>query len=67
MCKFVMLGMDEEHAKFLYDLVKKDIDTIDTIMEKECYENLRSGIDEWLKNRRKLAEQTIDLLSWTFT
>lgn len=62
MSKFVMLGMNEEHARFMYELVKKEIESIDIVLEKAkgC-----SGLD-WLIERRKTAEATKDMLTWVF-
>lgn len=66
MSKFIMLGMTEEHGKFLYDLVKKELDTIDVIQSKECYGEVAKDMDGWLKQRRKLAEEAKELLSFVF-
>lgn len=62
MGKFVMLGMGEEHARFMYELVKKEIDSLDIVLEKA------KGCDglEWLKDRRKIAEDTKALLTHVF-
>lgn len=66
MGKFIMLGMTEEHGKFLYDLVKKEFDTIDVVQTKECYGEVVKDLDGWLKQRRKLAEEAKVLLSFVF-
>lgn len=62
MGKFVMLGMSEEHARFMYELVKKEIDSLDIVLEKtkDC-----EGID-WLKQRKKIAEDTKSMLTYVF-
>lgn len=62
MAKFVMLGMSEEHARFMYEIVKKEIESLDIVFEKvkDCY-----GLD-WLQNRRKIAEETKSFLTWVF-
>lgn len=62
MGKFVMLGMSEEHARFMYELAKKEIESIDIVLDKckDC-----SGL-EWLYNRRKIAEETKSFLTWVF-
>ena len=59
MAKFVMLGMSEEHARFMLEMVKKEIESLDIVFEKvkDC-----SGLD-WLQNRRKIAEETKSLLT----
>lgn len=63
MAKFVMLGMDEEHARFMYELVKKEIESLDIVLDKmQGYDGL-----EWLRNRKQLAEDTLSLLTWVFS
>lgn len=59
MSTYIMFGMSEEHGRFLYELAKKEIESIDIVFDKVKH---MDGL-EWLQNRRKIAEESKEILS----